>query len=91
MFGSDWRGEIYSYSMLCEKNSPIEFTVNGRKIPVKFSGKVITLGEKINEYFNKIEEIQIEREPVKEAKKGDHIGIKVPEKVRPNDKVFLVK
>ena len=28
---------------------------------------------------------------VKEAKKGDHIGIKVSEKVRPNDSVLLVK
>jgi putative protease len=37
-----------------------------------------------------VDEIQIERKPVKEAKKGAHIGIKVPERVRPNDKVFLV-
>jgi U32 family peptidase len=37
-----------------------------------------------------VEEIQIEREPVEKAKKGDHVGLKVPEKVRPNDKVFLV-
>ena len=38
-----------------------------------------------------VDSMQIERESVKEAKKGDHIGIKVPEKVRPSDKVFLVK
>ena len=37
-----------------------------------------------------IEELQIERKSVKEAKKGDHIGIKVPDKVRPNDKVLLI-
>jgi len=37
-----------------------------------------------------VEEIQIEREPVEKAKKGDHVGIKVPEKVRPNDKIFLI-
>ena len=35
--------------------------------------------------------IQIEREPLEEAKAGDHVGIKVSEKVRPNDKVFLVE
>ena len=35
-----------------------------------------------------IESMQIEREEVKSAKKGDHIGIKVPEKVRPNDTVL---
>ncbi len=39
----------------------------------------------------KISSMQIERKSVKEAKKGDHIGIKVPDKVRPNDAVFLVK
>jgi len=38
-----------------------------------------------------VDSMQIERKDVKTAKKGDHIGIKVPEKVRPNDKVFLVK
>ena len=38
-----------------------------------------------------VKSIQIERKAVKSAKKGDHIGIKVPEKVRPNDKVSLVK
>ncbi len=38
-----------------------------------------------------VDSIQIERKEVKKAKKHDHIGIKVPEKVRPNDTVFLVK
>jgi len=38
-----------------------------------------------------IKEMQIEKDSVEKAKKGDHIGIKVTEKVRPNDKVFLVK
>ena len=38
-----------------------------------------------------VKSIQIERDPVEKAKKGDHIGIKVPEKVRPNDTVFLVE
>jgi len=39
----------------------------------------------------KVGSMQIEKSSVKAAKKGDHIGIKVPEKVRPNDRVFLVK
>jgi putative protease len=39
----------------------------------------------------KVASIQIEGKVVKDAKKGDHIGIKVPDKVRPNDSVFLVK
>ena len=37
-----------------------------------------------------VKEIQIERVPVTSAKSGDHIGIKVHEKVRPNDKVYKI-
>ena len=39
----------------------------------------------------KIGSMQIEKSSVKAAKKGDHIGIKVTDKVRPNDRVLLVK
>ena len=38
-----------------------------------------------------IDSMQIDRKEVKEAKKGEEIGIKVNEKVRPNDTVFLVE
>ena len=37
-----------------------------------------------------VESMQIEHESVPEAKKGDGIGLKVPEKVRRGDKVFKV-
>tara|TARA_Y100000034_G_scaffold45400_1_gene55828 strand:+ start:8604 stop:8855 length:252 start_codon:yes stop_codon:yes gene_type:complete len=63
---------------------------------IKLSGK-LKVGDKVHIKGNTtdieevVKSIQIERESVKEAKKGDHIGIKVPEKVRPNDKVLLVK
>ncbi|MBT96991.1 MAG: EF-Tu/IF-2/RF-3 family GTPase [Candidatus Pacearchaeota archaeon] len=63
---------------------------------IKLSGK-LKVGDKIHIKGNTtdfevgIESIQIEKESVKEAKKGEHIGIKVPEKVRPNDRVFLIK
>jgi len=62
---------------------------------IKLSGK-LKVGDKIHikghttDFEIPVKEIQIERKSVKEAKKGDHIGIKVPEKVRPNDKVFLM-
>ncbi len=62
---------------------------------IKLSGK-LKIGEKIHikgtttDFETKVKEMQIEHKSVKEAKKGDHIGIKVPDKVRPNDKVFLV-
>jgi len=63
---------------------------------IKLSGK-LKVGDKIHikghttDFEQKIRSMQIERKEIKGAKKGDHIGIKVPEKVRPNDKVFLAK
>jgi len=57
----------------------------------------LKVGDKIQvkghttDFEQKVESMQIERESVKGAKKGDHIGIKVSERVRPNDKVLLVK
>ncbi len=63
---------------------------------IKLSGK-LKVGQKVRikgsttDFETEIKEIQIERKPMKEAKAGDHIGIKVPDKVRPNDKVFLIK
>ena len=62
---------------------------------IKLSGK-LKVGDKVRikghttDFETKIDEIQIERTPVELAKKGGHIGIKVPDKVRPNDKVYLV-
>ncbi len=38
-----------------------------------------------------VESMQIERKEVEEAKKGDSIGIKVPDKVRDGDKVYKVE
>ena len=57
----------------------------------------LKVGDKIHikghttDFEEKIKSMQIEKDPVEKAKKGDHIGIKVSEKVRPNDTVFLVK
>jgi len=63
---------------------------------IKLSGK-LKVGEKIHikgnttDFEEEVDSIQIDRKDVAEAKKGDHIGIKVSEKVRPNDKVFLME
>jgi len=57
----------------------------------------LKVGEKVHikghttDFEQDVESIQIEKKSVKRAKKGDHIGIKVSEKVRPNDKVLLMK
>ncbi len=57
---------------------------------LKVGDKIHIKGHTTN-FEEKVESIQIENKAVKEAKKGDHIGIKVKDKVRPNDSVFVVK
>ncbi len=63
---------------------------------IKLTG-ALKVGDKVHikgsttDFEIEIEEIQIERKSFEKAKKGDHIGVKVPDKVRPNDKVYLVK
>ena len=57
----------------------------------------LKIGDKIRikghttDFETEIKSMQINNNYVKVAKKGDHIGIKVPDKVRPNDSVFLMK
>ena len=69
---------------------------NANVAAIKLSGK-FKVGDKINikgnttDFEQKVESIQIEMKDIKTAKKGDDVGIKVSERVRPNDKVFLVE
>jgi putative protease len=43
-----------------------------------------------DDFMQNIDSMQIEHDSVEAAKKGDLVGIKVTQKVHPNDKVFLV-
>jgi putative protease len=38
----------------------------------------------------KVEELRVDDRPVEEVKKGDIFSVKVPEKVRPSDKLYKV-
>ena len=42
------------------------------------------------DFEQKVESMQIEHEKVDKAKKGDAIGMKVADRVRPNDTVYIV-
>jgi putative protease len=42
-------------------------------------------------YIDEVDEIRYDLKPVEQATKGQRISIKVPDKVRPNDKVFVIK
>jgi translation elongation factor EF-1alpha len=59
--------------------------------------KSLKVGDKVRvkghttDFEVKVKSMQIEGKSFDKAKKGDHIGIKVPDKVRPHDKVYLIK
>lgn len=63
---------------------------------VKFNTKV-SLGAKLHfrgattDFKEVIKSMQYNHQPIKEAKKGQEVGIKVNEKVREGDEVFLVE
>lgn len=54
-------------------------------------GDTIHIKGHTTDFSQKLESIQIEGKEVKEAKKGDDVGIKVIDRVRPNDIIYLVK
>jgi len=54
-------------------------------------GQHIHIKGNTTDFQIKVDTIQIDRKNVNSAEKGDHIGIKVPEKVRSKDKVFLIE
>ncbi len=63
---------------------------------IKLTGK-LKVGERVHikghttDIEEEVDRIEINNKEVSEGKKGDHVGIKVAEKVRPNDKVFLME
>lgn len=63
---------------------------------IKLSG-TLKVGDKIRikgattDFEITVDSMQIERNPVEEAKAGDSIGIKVPDKVRGGDKVYKIE
>ena len=72
------------------------FFSNVNVAAIKLSG-TLKVRDKIHikgmttDFEQKIDSMQIHNKIVKEAKKGDEIGIKVKDKVRPNDAVLLMK
>ncbi len=62
---------------------------------IKLSDK-LKVGDRIRlkghttDFEQLVDSMQIDRKEVKEAKKGDEIGIKVNDRVRPNDKVLII-
>lgn len=62
---------------------------------IKLEGK-LAIGDMIHikghttDFKQKLESMQIDMKPLKEAKARDEVGIKVKDRVRPNDVVYKV-
>ncbi len=54
-------------------------------------GDTIHIKGATTDFTQKIDSMQIENNSVEKANKGDSVGIKVKDKVRPNDKVYKVE
>jgi len=54
-------------------------------------GDTIRIKGATTDFKQRIDSMQIEHKSVDKAKKGQAIGLKVKEKVRPNDKVYVVE
>ena len=52
-------------------------------------GDTIHVKGATSDFTQKVNSMQVEHKDIDKAKKGDSVGLKVSEKVRPNDKVFL--
>ncbi len=58
--------------------------------PLKVGDNVVIIGKTTGLEKAKIESIEIKNKKVKQGKKGDEIGIKLP-LVRKNDEVYVIK
>lgn len=63
----------------------IELTKGDLKVGDKIKFKGAT-----TDFEQKVDSMQIEHQPVKKAEKGKSVGIKIKDKVRPNDSVLKV-
>ena len=54
-------------------------------------GDALHIRGRITDLYHRVDSIEIGRQTAPSARAGDQAGIKVPEKVRAQDKVFFVK
>ncbi len=63
---------------------------------VEITNGTVSLGDTLHfkgrttDFISKVGSMQIDHEPITEAKTGDSIGVKVSEKVRKHDRVYKV-
>jgi putative protease len=58
--------------------------------PLKIGDEIIVIGQTTGIKKAKVNHIEIKKNPIQKAKKGDEIGIQLP-KVRKNDEIYVIK
>jgi len=84
--------KVYSAKVIkyFSKLSVAEIQVEAHDI--KVGDKLLITGNTTGAmYIDNVEEIRYDLKPVEQATKGQRVSIKVPDKVRPNDKVFVME
>lgn len=66
-----------------------EFLIEAAEISV--GDKLLITGPTTGAMFLQLEEMRYELKPVDKAHKGQHVSFKVPDKVRPNDKLYKLE
>lgn len=87
----------WRYEMEEEKVGRVQkFFAKPSVAAIEVTAGVLRIGDKLHfkghttDFEDTIASMQIEREPIEEAKPGDLIGIKVKERVRENDTVYKI-
>ncbi|MBN2735096.1 MAG: U32 family peptidase [Methanomicrobiaceae archaeon] len=82
----EYLGEAVNYY---KKVCAAEFLIRSGSLNI--GDKILIYGKTTPAQYTIIEEMQINHESVESVGKGERCGIKVPARVRPGDKLFLVK
>jgi putative protease len=79
--------EIGKVTHFFDKINVAVLSLNGK---IQVGDKLHFMGHS-SDFEQEVDSLQIDHEPVKAAKKGDNVAIKVAQPVHPNDKVIKVK
>ena len=63
-----------------------EFLIEASEL--KLGDKLLITGPTTGAVFTTLEEARVDLKPVDVVKKGEHVSFKVPEKIRPNDRLY---
>jgi putative protease len=76
-------GKVVKYF---SRSSVAEFLMETQSL--KVGDKVLITGPTTGALYSEVEEIRVDLAPVEQTVKGEHFSAKMPEKVRPSDKLY---